>query len=37
MPKKQILNLKYIDVVRFIAEHKNYIWSYDFVEDKLIN
>lgn len=37
MPKKQRLHLKDTDVVRFRAEHKNHIWSYDFVEDKLMN
>ena len=37
MPKKQRLHLKDTDIVRFRAEHKNHIWSYDFVEDKLMN
>ena len=37
MPKKLRLHLKDTDVVRFRAEHKNHIWSYNFVEDKLMN
>ena len=37
MPKKLRLHLKDTDVVRFRAEHKNHIWCYDFVEDRLMN
>ena len=36
-PKRGRLWLNNNDCVRLRAEHKNHVWSYDFVEDKLSN